>query len=287
MSKESTQANYFEGEGASNNERTRIRFTMKGTEKLLDPDKNDRMNAARIRLTYDDIDIKIVKGDGREVQRISPRDMLLFKQGINQLEAYGFLDRFGHMYKYTTNSIGVTNPLVRVLGPSISDDCLFALQVCSINIPNRELKPLETWGGSLTQSFKTSSGGTNIVDDDDGEPQPQPQPSRPGGRQPAQPRIREYKYTASETFTYLGTRTRGGRQEAVIKVEGKALPAAGQPADSVSGFAKGYAFVDVSTGSTVDSELETEFEFDTSERGFKRRFSALGKYKITRGGSTN
>jgi hypothetical protein len=75
--------------------------------------------------------------------------------------------------------------------------------------------------------------------------------------------------------------------EAVVKVEGKALPGAGQAADSISGYAKGYAFVDVATGAVLDSGIETEFEFDTSERGFKRRFSALGKYKITRGGQTN
>jgi S1-C subfamily serine protease len=285
MTTEQTRANYFEGEGAASNDRTRVRFTMKGTEKLLDPDRNDRQSAARLRLTYDDIDIKIVKGDGREVQRIAPRDIFIFKQGINQLEAYGFLDRFGHLYKYNTNALGVTNPLVRAIGPSISDECLFALQVCSINIPNRELKPLETWGGSITQTFKTVSG-TGALPDDEGEP-PQPAPpSRPGAK-PAQPRVREYKYTSSETFTYLGTRTRGGRLEAVVKVEGKALPAAGQAADSVSGFAKGYAFVDVATGAVLDSGIETEFEFDTSERGFKRRFSALGKYKITRGGQTN
>jgi len=50
---------------------------------------------------------------------------------------------------------------------------------------------------------------------------------------------------------------------------------------------KGYAYIDINTGVVIESEIESEFELDTSEKGFKKKYSAIQKYKVVRGGQTN
>ena len=42
---------------------------------------------------------------------------------------------------------------------------------------------------------------------------------------------------------------------------------------------------DVSFGGFEDMTIESEFEIDTSEKGFKKKLSSLDKYKVVRGGA--
>jgi len=96
---------------------------VKGHEKIVEPDRNDRNSAARLRLTYDDIDLKIVAG-GQEIPYINPQSMLLLKKGISQAEAFGFLNRQGELYRYVTNSLAIDNPVMKVVAPIFSNDVL-------------------------------------------------------------------------------------------------------------------------------------------------------------------
>jgi hypothetical protein len=249
----------------------------------MDPDRNDQRSAARVRLTYDDIDIKAVIGGTQELDVMPKALMLQLKKGINTVEAFGYLNRQGELYKYVTNTLAANTAFVRAIAPLISNDVLGALQVCSIPIPNKDLNPLETWRTSKNLSLTV--GYLSSVDPEDESP---PAPGSRGGRGgAARPKAREYKYNQEVVYTYLGTRTRGGKKEAVVKVEGKSSPAAGQAKESVNGEMKGYSFVDVNTGVVIESEIESEFEIDTSEQGFKKKLSSLDKYKIVRGSQTN
>jgi S1-C subfamily serine protease len=282
MTSISTYNEYFEGEGQAKNDRTLGRATIKGTERIIDPDKNDRRNAARIRMTYDDIEFKLQRGLDAlvEVNPIPPQIMLILKRSLNQIESYGFMDRTGEVYKFTANTAGISDPLARSFAPAISDEVHGVLGLTSVPMPNRTVKPNETWKLVRTH-FESIPDYYTVV-------QPTTVPGGRGG-QPAQAKTKDkvVSYVQDITYTYLGVRTRAGKKEAVVRIAGKATPAAGRPADTVTGEIKGSAYIDLNSGTVLYADIESEVEVDSSERGFKKKLSFLEKYKITRGGQTN
>lgn len=286
--RKSAENEYAEGEGQSKNERAKLVVTMKGTEQVIPKAANDTQSAARLRLKYTDCDLKADENN-RESLVIPPRFMKQMKDGISQLEAFAYVNSSGEIYKTQTNALGVTNPIVRQLGPFLSEETLESLKVCSIPMPGGEKQPNESWKIpprqikyfiSFVEEPRNRSGGS---------------PQRPGeGDEPrhgagnAQSNVvarREYVYQNEVKFTYQGLRNRGGRSEAVIKIEGKVTPAAGKPKESANGFTKGYAFVDIATGVVIDAEIDNEFELDTSIQGLKKRHYAINNFKLTRDGS--
>jgi S1-C subfamily serine protease len=277
----STLDEFFEGEGESNNKRILERTKLKGTERILDRDRNDQRSVARIRLTYDDVEVKGQQGlDAiREGDVLPPQILLLLKQGLNKLESFAFIDRTGEVFKFVPNTLAVDNLIVRILAPMISNEAMEALMSGSVPMPNRTVQPLESWTISRTHVQPLPNAEAQVR-----EPTA---PGRPSTSKPQRERIKEIKYIQELTYTYLGVRTRGGKREAVIKVTGKALPAAGSAKESVSGTIKGFAFVDTNGGVVLQAEIEKDIDLDTSEQGFKKKASLLEKIKVVRGGQTN
>ena len=288
----SAQDEFAEGEGSEEEQRVKFVTTMKGTETVLAPDTADSQNAARLRLKYDDAEIKVDVGN-QEIQIMQPRMLQQFKVGIKSLEAFAYVNKQGGIYKTRTNTLAVQEPLVRLLGPAMSSNALGSLTECSIPMPNREVQPNENWTTSRTDQLSLSfldivrqQQGGGGRPGPGGRPRPGGGEAGPGGAgQPQEVARREYTFTQDVKFIYQGSRTRGGRKEAVIKVDGKITPAAGKGDKSARGFTKGYAFVDLNTGVVVDAEIESEFELDTSIQGLKQRSYSLNKYNLTRGGT--
>jgi S1-C subfamily serine protease len=285
--RKSAENDYAEGEGQSKDERVKLIVTMKGTEQVIAKAANDTQSAARLRLKYNDCDLK-ADGNNRESLVIPPRFMKQMKDGIGQLEAFAFVNSSGEIYKTQTNALGVTDPIVRQLGPFLSEETLESLKVCSIPMPGGEKQPNENWKISrqikyflsFVEPSRNRSGGSPQRPGEGDEPRP--------GAGNAQGNVvarREYVYQSEVKFTYQGIRSRGGRSEAVIKIEGKVTPAAGKPKDSANGFTKGYAFVDIATGVVIDADIDNEFELDTSIQGLKKRLYSMNNFKLTRDGS--
>ena len=147
----------------------------------------------------------------------------------------------------------------------------------SIPLPNTKAEPNSSGRAtSPTGCRRPSADGSELFG---------PEPKGPGGRrQPPKARTREYRYQQNMTYTYLGSRMRAGEKEAVVKIEGKIEPAPGTSAESgASGQIKGYAYIDLDTGTVLEAEIEKEMEIDTSSGGVKKRISGINKYKLTRG----
>ena len=287
LSQTSGRAEIIEGEGGGVGDIPKFTIVMKGTETVIGPDTADQQNAARLRLKYDDADLS------QEIQnqelKLPPRLLQQIKSGIKSLEAFAYVNRSGGIYKTRTNSLGVQDPLIRGIGPPLSNNALEALTVCSIPLPNKDVAPGETWNTTRTVLHTVSFIDSLRQSAQEGQPPPPGGGGRgrPGGG-PTTPNSsvkREFLYTNEVKFTYQGSRTRQGRKEAVIRVEGKITPAPGQGKDSASGKTTGFAFVDTTTGVVVDAEIESEFELDTSIDGVKRRSYSMNKYNLNRGGS--
>ena len=82
------------------------------------------------------------------------------------------------------------------------------------------------------------------------------------------------------TYTYLGRRDRGGRAEAVIKVDGVLYP---MKSDSTPcGSVEGRIVVDEKTGVVMEADYRREFDLDASSKGVTLRCSGTEEVKIRR-----
>jgi S1-C subfamily serine protease len=281
----SAEDDYAEGEGNDKEDRVRTVITMKGTEQIIARAQNDTQSAARLRLKYNDVDYK--QAVGRMEDKLPTRLLKHLKDHIGELESFAYVNRSGSIYKTSTNVLGVRDPIMKVIGPEFSSEVLRSLQECSIPMPNKECTPNETWGDSKTIQYtlnflelvrKNSPGNGR--------------PNRPGDDDPNSSPLatqvvskREFLFQQEVKYIYEGTRVRGGRKEAVVRVEGKVTPAAGRSKDSAAGMTKGFAFVDIASGVVLEAEIESEFELDTSHDGLKQRSYSINEYKLTRDGN--
>lgn len=113
-----------------------------------------------------------------------------------------------------------------------------SLDALSVPLPGREVRPLETWKSS------------------------RPLPIDKGSR---------FEYGVLDlTFTYLGTRNRNGKDEAVISIDGTVRGAPGKDAQ-MGGKATGLALVDLATGQVSQTEtrvtLEVDFAIGKGDKG--------------------
>ncbi len=234
---------------------------------------------ATLAYTFTDVDLKAQIGSVRI--NIIPKDMIgLFKEGIKQVQASGYVNREGEIYRTFTNvrATGQFANLFKVL----SDDSLESLRAGSIRIPNTKANPGFSWTDKRSVRFTlVTSDGSELLDPAGAGGQP-----GPGGRPAArrQPRTREYKYQEELKYTYLGTRMRAGSKEAVVKVEGTITTPPGVKADEgASGVLKGVVTIDLDTGMVLSAEIDKELQLDSSSQGLKKRVSGVNKYRLTRG----
>ena len=170
-----------------------------------------------------------------------------------------------------------------------------SLQGVSVSMPNKRVEPNYSWSGGdkivkFQIGFVVPEGMPAPEKDDDDDDKDKPDTAVPNALQPApkgkkpKVRIKTYNYTESITYTYLGTRTRAGMKEAVVKVAGVLKSAPGAAVGrGTTGFLKGYAYIDLDTGVLREAYLTREFEMDTTEDGQKKSISGVNRYKVVRG----
>lgn len=259
MSNSSDLSEYVEGEGESKNERLTLKTTLKVTEQVFGGEKDF---AARLRFVFEEIGLKAEIGAAVE-QDAPKRLMKLLNDYAKLAEALGYMNRQGQLVKYQVNTMGIQDPSGKVLVTAFATDAMEAVQATSIPLPNRRVEAGEKW--EAVKNVRLSL-----------------QFARVGKGGKPETHVREYKYVDKVTYTYVGQRERAGKKEAVIVVEGKVTQAQGAK-ETASGELKGLALVEIDTGTVVESEIESEFELDTSGEGTKKRVSGINKYKLSRG----
>lgn len=260
-----------EGEGESKDEKVKIKTTLKVNETVEKPDRTDQIQVARLRLQFESINLTAEGFSGALQQDIlAKKNQEQLNALIKLAEAYGLINRFGEMYRYTVGVKGVNDPLFSFLVNAVTSDALEALQATSLPMPNKQVSPGETWTSTKDLRLFLISGPSTIT------------PGANGQATVKQPKPREFKYRDQVTYTYLGVRERNGRKEAVVQVEGKSVQAPGTR-QTVTGSVKGLAWVELDTGVVVEATIKKEFELDTSGEGVKKRLTGENEYKISRG----
>jgi predicted Zn finger-like uncharacterized protein len=262
MSNSSVLSEHIEGEGEAKNERLTVTTTLKVTETVLRPDKNDYL--ARLRLHFEEIGLKADELGTIEYE--APKRLVKLLNDFAKLaEAIGFVNRNGEMFRYQVNTLGIQDPVGRTLVNVFGNDALEAFSATSIPLPNRQVNAGDKW--ETVKHMRLSLAFARVGR---------------GGK--AETQVKEYKYVDKVTYTYLGQRERAGKREAVIQVVGKVSPAPGSK-EAATGELKGTALVELDSGVVVEAELESEFELDSSGDGLKKKVSGMHKYKVTRGAS--
>jgi hypothetical protein len=225
-------------------------------------------------LNYESLKLKAQLGQRSEDDILPKEFRNLLDMGIKKVQGAGHVNKSGEIYKTASDvrSVGQFAQLFKVF----SDDALESLMSTSVHLPNSRVEPNFKWTNSKSYRLLAAfADGSDLFG---------PEPKGPGGRQPPKVRTREYRYQQDVTYTYLGTRMRGGVKEAVIRLEGKIVTAPGTSAESgARGELKGHAYIDLDTGTVLEAEVEKELEIDTSAGGVKKRISGINTYKLSRG----
>ena len=270
---------FDEGERTEPEDRQLIQTEIKATETV---EKTTDPNAVvQLRLNYETLNWKAatIKGEREDILgKILPkpaRDALT--QNVKLVQGFGYVRKDGSVYKTLTDLRGT--PQFAPVFRQFSDNAMQALENASVPLPNAKVSPKHTWKAERNVRFTL---GYFLEDPSKKKDGPA---DGPGSNRPGQPvRVKEYRYVEDVTYTYLGTRTRVGQKEAVIQVEGVIKPAAGTSAQGgASGSIKGYAYIDIDTGTVLESELKKDFEMDTSSDGVRKVVAGVSNSKITRG----
>ena len=273
LSNSSDLSEYFEGEGESKEERIKRITTIKMTEGI-GAGNASAGSVATLGFKYQSLDIKAQQGN-QEMQSAPKNVLEILNAAVTRVQAQASVNKDGEIIAYQTDTRGVPNPTLQVYMKAFSDDVLETLKTCSIPLPNRKVNALEKWESKRTFRLFIAAG---VTAEDLGGAAPQP------GGVPRQPKLREVKYEQKISYTYMGIRQRLGTEEAVIRIDGVVTPAAGSR-EQASGFIKGYANIELATGTVVLSELDSEFEVDSSSAGQKKKVSGISTYKLSRGSS--
>jgi hypothetical protein len=275
LSNSSSLEEFEEGEGSDKSERLLLESELKMTETVQRPWQGEAGAVASLLLNYESIKLKLQIGPLTLDDLVPKEFRTLLGEGIKRVQGVGHVNKSGEIYKTASDVRGVAQfgPLFQ----TFSNDALESLAGASIPLPNTKAEPNFTWTSSKSYRLTaTFADGSDLFG---------PDPKQPGGtRQRPQAKTREYRYQQNVTYTYLGSRTRAGVKEAVVKIEGKIVAAPGTSAESgAHGVLKGHAFIDLDTGTILEAEVEKELEIDTSLNNVKKRISGINRYKLSRG----
>jgi S1-C subfamily serine protease len=281
------------GEGEDLEDRPLFETEVKGLETV--EKSNDSNAAAALRVVYDKFNIRYQRGEKKEDilrKLLPPAELNALTTNLKLVQGYAYVKKTGEIYK-TLSDVRGAPPAFANIFKSLSDAAMESLEKTSVPLPeSSRLKPGQTWPiqrpSRLILGVATSEPAGNGPPPGAGGGDPPAGGGMPpeAYQQPKGPRrvakVNEYKYLEVLTYTYLGTRTRIGQKEAVIKVEGVIKPAAGS-SSGATGTIKGYAYVDLDTGTLLETEIKKEIEVDTSRDGIKYVASGIGNFKVTRG----
>jgi S1-C subfamily serine protease len=277
LSNSSSLDEFEEGDEADKSERVLVEVEITANEQVQRPTETGAH--ATLLLNYEKLALKGQIGSIKINDGIPKELRGLLQEGIKQVQGLAQVNRDGEIYKTLSNvrATGQFAPLFK----TFSDETLESLQASSIKLPNTKAQPGFTWKDTKTHYLQlVFFDGSELL----------PPSGGPGGGRPRgpsaqrQPRSKEFRYQQEIKYTYLGSRVRGGQKEAVVKIEGTISTPPGAPAGSgASGVFKGYAYIDLDTGTVIQAEVEKELEIDTSANNVKKRVSGINKYKLTRG----
>ena len=268
---------YYEGEGETKEERVKVVTAVKMKEGV-GAGVPSAGSAATLGFQYQSLDIKAQRG-AQELQAYPKKVLEILNLAVAKVEARASVNAAGEIIATETNVRGVPNPMLQEYMKALSNEVLETLKVCSIPLPNRKVEALEKWESK--RPYRLFMPANVTVEDLGGGA-----PPAPGGAPgtPKKVEYREFKFEQKLTYTYMGTRERLGTTEAVIRIDGVVTPAAGSR-ELASGYVKGYANVELATGTVVMADLDSEFEIDSSTKGQKKKVSGISTYKLTRGSS--
>ena len=282
---------FEEGEGADREDRTLFITQVSGREASLAPPKGTDY-AAQLRMRFEKVSLTAERGPIKyKEQQVLPKEIRkAFAEGIKLCEGFAFQAKTGEVVRTQADVRRVPGGELnqRVYKEVIIDPVMDSLLEASVPLPNKQVQPGDTWkqvkSARLAVQFLADPrvAGEKKKDDDDDDDKSAQRPGQPkGGKQIKG--LREYKYQEETTYKYVGVRTRQGVKEAVLEVSGEIKPAPGaSEAGGATGKLKGFACLDLDTGTVIESEVDREFEIDSSIDGTKRRLSAINTYRITR-----
>ncbi|MGL6076855.1 MAG: trypsin-like peptidase domain-containing protein [Fimbriiglobus sp.] len=275
------------GEGTDASDKILAEKEIKGIESVEKSTDNNAI--AALRVNFEKIALKYQLGEEKTdiLRKILPPALYAaLNQSIKLVQGFAYVKKDGQIYKVLSDLRGA--PQFADFFKRFTNDAMETMQSTSISLPSTRCKPGHTWKYEQPVRFTLgfisepapATGGGNPPPEGEGAP---PAPGGGGGgARGRRAKYFEYKYIEEINYTYLGTRTRNGTKEAVIKLEGTIKPAAGSSAGA-TGILKGYAYVDLDTGTLLDSELKKEFEMDTSRDGVKLMVSGISTQRVTRG----
>ena len=260
-----------DGEGTEKERQVLLEQTIKLTEEL--GKAADTSTLARVVYRFDSMDLKIKRGN-KEIP--APQEILDFiNSGIKLVTATGTVARTGEIFNLLVQTFNINDPFLKQIYVSQGQELVESLQESTIALPNKKVTPGDTWTAvrNLRLAFEAVEAA----------------PPPGGGRPTAPPKSKpkDFAFREDLKYTYLGLRDRGGRREAVVKVEGTINPMAGATPGSATGTVKGTVLIEEETGVIVDSDIKRHFEIDSSERGIKKRLTGIDEFKITRGANVN
>ena len=294
ISNENDFEELMENEGTDLKNRNIVKTEVKATELVRGvPNPTDEF-ALQLVLRYESLALKVRLG-GEEVdlvkKKIFPKgfvtamnEQIKLVQGIANVRKDGLITKTASDLRSTPGFA----PFFKVF----SNETMESLQGVSVALPNKRVDPNYTWSGGdkivrFQIGFVVPEGvvppDKDDKDDDDDKEKPDTAQRQAPKKKP-KVRVKTYNYTESITYTYLGTRTRAGMKEAVVKIAGNLKSAPGTVVGrGTTGFVKGYAYVDLDTGILREASIVREFELDSTEDGVKKSIAGVNRYKVVRG----
>ena len=226
--------------------------TLKMTENLVKP--SDSADAAKAEFRFDSLATALKRGTK---DNPVPRNVTEFlKPGFEPIAATGTILQSGALRQLLVRAEGDTDPQLKRLALHRGRDLLEALECSSVALPNKEMRPGETWAATRALRF---------------------------GFDPADAaQTKEFACREDLRYTYLGLRERGGRREAVVLVEGTIAPPPGASIVA-AGTVRGLVYFESETGVIVESEIRRQFEIDSSEKGPRKQLTGSVEFKLVRG----
>jgi hypothetical protein len=223
-----------------------IDYSAKLTETIMD--RNATSGEATVQMRYNAATFD-VRRNGQPPQNLKTLQEPL--KHISFLAARVAMTRDG-MVKEIRPDVVQVPPSSRDGLAAISEMSLQALELASIPIPNKETAPGTKWTGqSVFQlrlpGMKSSDRAVNKV-----------------------------------SFTFLGTRIREGRAEAVIDVTGTLSGPAGRES-RISGYTRGRVLFDLATGTITNATIKEVMDMDAVVEDSAVRLSGSHEARLSRG----
>lgn len=205
----------------------------------------DPQGTAQVRLNYREMALDLSL-DGKTMPR-SPR-LQRIVANFGSLASVLQVDAQGKLVRHAIDLNRVPVPTRADVAP-MHDQIVMSLETVAVPIPNRMTEPLQTW--KATRPLPIDTVGRYEIG------------------------------SADVTYTFLGTRTRDGRQEAVIGLAGAVKGQRGREGQ-IGGRLEGTAIFDLGVGQVAQVDARVVLDMDTQLNGRAAKSSGIMEVKLQR-----